>query len=128
MMTSKLIASLKYTLLSFALIIGLTQCTDEEELIAPIVAETVTDEESADTNSNIVSISISGVYTEMKEASTCSTCTYTVEAGTTVIDGNEISFKPGSVICLSKDVNYGTLEFTNMEGTADEPIVIMKLE
>jgi hypothetical protein len=128
MMTSKLIIAAKYTFLSFALIVGLTQCTEEDELIAPIVTDVSTEEASIDTNSNIVSISISGVYTEMAEASTCSTCTYTVEAGTTVIDGNEVSFKPGSIICLSKDVNYGALEFTNMEGTADEPIVIMKLE
>jgi len=54
----------------------------------------------------------------------CKECTYVVPAGVKVIDGKKLGLKPGSVIGLSSEVKYGTLEFHNVVGTADKPIVI----
>ncbi len=51
-------------------------------------------------------------------------CTYVVPADSTVVDGKVLNLKPGSVICLNSAVAYGTLEFHNLTGTKEQPIVI----
>lgn len=54
----------------------------------------------------------------------CSACTYVVPAGQRVIDGKELDLQPGSVIGLSSAIPYGTLEFVNIVGTKENPIII----
>lgn len=55
---------------------------------------------------------------------TCMECTYVVPAGTKIIDGKALGLKPGSIIGLSSAIAYGTLEFHNIIGTKDQPIII----
>jgi hypothetical protein len=103
----------------------LSSCSTEEEIIAPAEATAV--EETATTAANepeIASFTVSGVYTEITENTDCATCTYVVSENTTTIDGKELGFAPGSVICLDKSLRYKSLEFVNLEGTAESPITI----
>jgi len=52
----------------------------------------------------------------------CSTCDHVVDSYIT--DGKELGFKPGDVICLDANVQYGRLVFRNIIGTHNEPIII----
>lgn len=56
--------------------------------------------------------------------SSCTSCTYVVPAGVTIIDAAVLGLQPGSVIGLDSRIEYGNLVFRNLEGTYDEPIVI----
>ncbi len=113
---------IKHFVIAGVLIVGLTQCTDESDLIAP--SSTDVELEDGSIESNVVSISITGVYTVLSEDTDCSTCTFIVEAGTSVIDGKELGFGPGAVICLERSFKYGSVEFNNMEGSEEAPIII----
>lgn len=55
---------------------------------------------------------------------TCIECAYIVPAGKKVIDGKELGLKPGSIIGLNAATKYGTLEFHNLVGTEEAPIII----
>src|SRR5687767_9155758 len=54
----------------------------------------------------------------------CSTCTYIVPERMHIIDGNVLGLKPGAVICLNSATIYKNLLFKNINGTAEQPIVI----
>ena len=54
----------------------------------------------------------------------CSDCTYVVPADSTIIDGNILGLKPGSIIGLNSAITYGSLEFRNIVGTKEQPIII----
>src|SRR5262245_53500286 len=55
----------------------------------------------------------------------CSTCTFVVPGDMRTVDGKLLGFNPGDVICLSAAIKYsGSITFTNVNGTADKPIVI----
>lgn len=119
----EVIKSAKTLFLSTAIIFTMVQCS-EEEIIAEdtITADIATEitSESAD----VASISVAGLYTEIKGDVECSTCTYIVDPRETTVDGNELGLKPGAVICLKKSLKYAALDFVNMEGTEASPIVI----
>jgi hypothetical protein len=102
------------------------QCSNEEEKIVPsnIEVAAAADEAASVSESNVSSITVSGVYTEVVSTVDCSTCTFTVATGKEVIDGKELGAKPGAVICLDAAKKYGHLSFENMEGTAQSPITI----
>lgn len=51
-------------------------------------------------------------------------CTYTVPAGTHLVDGQALALKPGSVICLKAGNAYANLLFRNIRGTAASPVII----
>ena len=51
-------------------------------------------------------------------------CDYVVPAGQHVTDGAALGIQPGDVICLQAGTSYGNLKFTNLQGTADNPIII----
>ena len=51
-------------------------------------------------------------------------CTYVVPADSTVVDGNLLGLKPGSVICLNSAFTYGSIDFRNLAGTEEQPIEI----
>lgn len=103
----------------------LSSCSTEDEMIAP--ASTTATEETATTSANepeVASFTLSGIYTDITENTDCATCTYVVPVTATTIDGKELGFAPGSVICLDKALRYKSLEFVNLEGTAESPITI----
>ncbi len=54
----------------------------------------------------------------------CKECTYVVPAGVKVIDGKALRLKPGSIIGLSSAIKYRSLEFHNIVGTKEQPIII----
>jgi hypothetical protein len=103
----------------------LSSCSTDEEMIAPASASAT--EEIVTTPANepeTASLTVSGIYTEITENADCATCTYVVPVNATTIDGKELGFAPGSVICLDKTLQYKSLEFVNLEGTAESPITI----
>jgi hypothetical protein len=73
---------------------------------------------------NVPSVTISAANTRFEESVDCSTCTYIVTADEQTVDGAALGLKPGSVICLDKAVKYKNLDFINLEGTAEAPIII----
>lgn len=107
-------------------IFALARCNDEEQLVRPEAApvETMDMKTVADAALSISSMTISGVNTSFATAEDCKTCTFVVPEGTTLVDGKELGFEPGNVICLNTAFKYGELEFTNIEGTPEKPIVI----
>jgi hypothetical protein len=122
----KLFTAGKKLFIAAAAVIVMTQCTDEGELLTPQAqpaVEQATVAAAADQPTE-ASFTISGLYTNIVESTDCATCTYVVPAETTLIDGKVLGFKPGAVICLSKGVDYKMLEFVNLEGTEEAPIVI----
>jgi len=123
----KIQLKLKNVLLAAVLLTALFNCSEEE--IAPVVPDTaaapaVQQEATVTDRPLAFSLTITGAHTTFSKANNCSSCTFVVPANTFIVDGKEKGFKPGDVICLDAAIKYGALEFVNMEGTADKPIVI----
>jgi len=121
----KFLLMLRNVLLTTVMLFALFNCS-EEEILAP-AAEVTPDasvvEESAPAEETLAfSLTISGAHTTFSNAADCSTCTFVVPANTFIVDGKD--FKPGDVICLDAAVKYGQLEFVNMLGSPEKPIVI----
>lgn len=119
----KVIKSVKALLVATTIIFTMVQCADEEI----VVQETLADDINTYANAEVVevgSLSVSGLYTEIEGDVVCATCSYLVDPKETTVDGKVIGLKPGSVVCLRKSLKYGALDFINMEGTEEEPIVI----
>ncbi len=118
-----LLARAKNVFVAAAMIVVLAQCTDEEELVQPSqpASEAAT---SATAAEEVGSLSVQGVYTEIRPSVNCATCTFVVDKNATAVDGKELGLKPGSVICLQTGVRYSSIDFVNMEGSSDSPIVI----
>ena len=83
----------------------LWQCSEEE------ILQTPTETSSEDLTMTAAAITDCG-------------CTYTVPAGTHLIDGLALGLKPGNVICLKAGTVYANLLFRNIKGTAIAPIII----
>jgi hypothetical protein len=124
-MTYQKSLSLARTMLfAFFAVCLLASCQDKEEVLpADPTTEEIPDE-NGNLKSNIVSLTIVGENTEFAESVECTTCTYVVAKNTTVIDGQELGLKPGSIICLDKALQYGELSFVNLKGTVENPIFI----
>lgn len=99
-----------------------SQCTEEE--IAPARPETPASEVAAMPELATGSMTISGIFTSFEDIEDCKTCTYIVPGDATLVDGEELKLKAGSVICLDKAVRYGDVDFVNLEGTETNPIRI----
>lgn len=110
--TNPLFYSLRKFVLAVAIFSIFMQCSDEE-LVPAFREKIIVEPDSTETEKDPVSS-----FTECKE------CTYVVPAGVKVIDGKELDLKPGSVIGLDSKIAYGTLEFHNLVGTPDQPIII----
>jgi hypothetical protein len=52
----------------------------------------------------------------------CAECDYIVNGYHN--DGNKINIRPGQVICFDASMTYKTIKFSNIKGTADNPIII----
>jgi len=50
--------------------------------------------------------------------------TYTIPSGKYDTDGKKLNLKPGDIINLNPIVKYGSLQFSNLLGTPENPIVI----
>jgi hypothetical protein len=123
----KLVPVLRKAMFAATTVFALTQCSPEEELLTQVetpAAPTEAAISSAALESSISSVTVSGLHTAFATATDCKTCTFVVPEGTTLIDGKEMGFEPGNIICLNTAFKYGMLEFTNMEGTPEKPIVI----
>ena len=92
------------------------QCTDED--ISPL------SEESINVKPDVPDSTSTAVDSSSMLVVDCKDCTYVVPAGLKVIDGKALDLKPGSVIGLSSAVAYGSLEFHNVIGTPENPILI----
>lgn len=99
----------------------LTSC-GEQDLSS--VSKDVAVSEAQATGPTAQSLTISGENTKFVTSVACSSCTYVVAANAKVVDGKELGFKPGSVICLDAALKYGNISFINLAGTADNPITI----
>lgn len=114
--------SMKKIFLAAIALIALSQCTVEEIVPAQIDRSPAASESL--TAAATGSLTISGVYTIYESIKDCKTCTFIIPANLTEIDGLELNLKAGSVICLNKAIQYGDLNFTNLEGTEESPIRI----
>lgn len=95
--------------LAIAIFSVFTQCS-EEEVIFPVAKKKLL----SPTDSLYI----------FADNANCDDCTYIVPADAKVIDGKELGLKPGSIIGLDSEITYGTLEFNNLQGTKDQPIII----
>jgi len=119
-MKNNLLTMKKALFAAFTLFI-FSQCTEEEIVPNQVQASTV---ETASLAEATGSMTISGIYTIYDDIKDCTTCTYLVPADMAVVDGKELNLKAGSVICLDKAIQYGDVEFINLEGTEESPIKI----
>ena len=88
--------------------LSLTNCTDDAKMLDPVTSSTST---SLATATTIVS-------------EDCAMCTYVVPSNAYVVDGALLNLQPGSVIGLSSTATYKNLVFRNLNGTAENPIII----
>ncbi|HEY0656529.1 MAG TPA: hypothetical protein VGD65_25525 [Chryseosolibacter sp.] len=104
-------------------ILTMAKCSEEEIIVDELAVEepsTYMASEAAE----VGSLSVSGVYTEVQGDVPCATCSYIVDPTEATVDGNELGLKPGSVVCLRKSLKYSSVDFINMEGTENSPIII----
>lgn len=112
----------KKVVLSTAAVFALMQCSEEE--VAPSNVPATEISISAASAPVLPTVTVTGVNTVYATAKDCSTCTYIIPAGSTVVDGKELNLKPGSVVCINTLFKYGNLELVNVEGTSENPITI----
>jgi hypothetical protein len=117
----KAIFSVKNFLLAAVACLLLSNCKDQD-MVA--VSENAEQTKITVQGPNALSLTISGENTNFVGSVDCTTCTYVVPANAKVVDGKELGFKPGSVICLDAALQYGNIDFINLEGTTDKQITI----
>jgi hypothetical protein len=120
---SKALKTLKTLLMSTAIVLTMVQCSEEEIVADASLSEDATTQMTAET-ADVGSLSVSGIYTEIQGDVACASCTYVVDPKETTVDGKELGFKPGSIICLRKALKYTSVDFVNMEGTEENPLII----
>jgi hypothetical protein len=123
MIYQKAFSTVRNGLFTIAAVCLLASCQNDE--LETITNDAETEMASAgEVESNIGSLTITGLNTEFVESVDCKTCTYVIAGESELIDGQELGIKPGSVICLDKTVKYGNLTFVNVDGTEDSPVTI----
>ena len=110
--SNTLLKTLRKSALALAMCSLFMQCSDEEIISTESQKDKTVSTPRADTTS------------QTSEPATCPECTYIVPAGVKVIDGEKLELVPGSIIGLNSEITYGTLEFHNIVGTAEHPIII----
>jgi|GEM_PF-2966452 len=115
------ITNIKKTLLTAAAVLALCQCSEED--FVPAKPETQSENSISASDSKVSSITIAGVHTYFSTARRTD-ISFTVPADAGIIDGKALNLKPGAVIALDPKLSYGDLEFVNMMGTAEQPIII----
>ena len=102
---------LKNLIVATAIFSIFLQCSDEE--VIPVNRKEITVKPDSTNQSTPVNTNID-----------CKDCAYVVPEGAKVIDVEVLGLKPGSVIGLSSEIAYGTLEFHNMVGSPEQPFII----
>ena len=114
--------SLKKLFVIAAAVCSLASCQEDE---LTNVSKTAT-EAAEQVESNVPSVTITGANTQFVESVDCNSCSFVVDAASTTIDGKELGLKAGSIICLKSGVKYQNIDFVNLEGTTESPIIIGK--
>jgi hypothetical protein len=114
--------TLKKLFVIAAAVCSLASCQEDE---LTNVSNTAIDA-AEQVESNVPSITVTGANTHFAESVDCNTCSFVVDGASTTIDGKELGLKAGSIICLKSGVKYNNLEFVNLEGTTESPIIIGK--
>lgn len=115
--------TMKNILFALFTVLILAQCS-EEDVVPQQQPVQAASEELPLTAEPTGSMTISGVFTTYGDVENCKTCTYVVPENLQVVDGKELNLKAGSVICLDKAKRYGDIDFVNLEGTEESPILI----
>lgn len=126
-MSIKARSVLTRAIVACVVVVGAFSCTTEDEFLeqsSPAQESVPVFEEEAD----VASITLEGIYTEFSESIDCATCTYTVPADVKTVDGTKLGIKPGSIVCISAGRKAGEIEFVNMIGTEQQPIIIGNCE
>ena len=123
MKTTKKISYLFRTLV-VALLFTAASCSTQDDFVKPAEITAPAAVAAADDATAVASLTVSGEFTEFRDQNECSTCSFVVPEGTTEVDGAKLGIKPGNVICLSKAFKYTAVEFVNMAGTAENPVII----
>ena len=120
---AKISSTLKACALIGVSLFSLTQCADEDLITPnkPVATDAVTS--STETGAPM-SLSISGIHSFSAAPVDCKTCKYIVASNETIIDGAALGIKPGDIICLDAAKKYSSVEFTNISGTLEKPVVI----
>jgi hypothetical protein len=121
---AKISSTLKACALLGVSLFSLTQCADEDVItpnkpVAAIEAAASSTETGAP-----LSLSISGIHSFSAAPVDCKTCKYVVASNETIVDGAALGIKPGDIICLDAAKKYSSIEFTNILGTLEKPVVI----
>jgi hypothetical protein len=106
------------------LFVAAVSCTTQDDFVKPVEqpeAVVATSDEGA---ADVASVTVSGAFTEYRDEDLCASCTYVIPEDATIIDGAELKLEAGDVICLKKGVKYKAIELVNVEGTAEQPIII----
>jgi hypothetical protein len=121
---ANLLSKVKFCLLIASSAFAFTQCSEDEiKPSVPVQGEAVT--ANVSTQEDVpFSLNISGIHTFSTSEVTCKTCKYIVATDVNVIDGEKLGIKPGDLICLDAARKYGSLEFINLNGTIENPVVI----
>jgi hypothetical protein len=115
--------AIKRAMFTAAAIFALTQCSQDDDFINPATTKVSTTQTAADLQTvSVSSLTVSGTNTAFTTVSDCKSCTYIVAADEQLIDGKK--FKAGDIICLNKGIKYGNIEFVNIEGSTEKPVVI----
>jgi hypothetical protein len=124
--SQKLIPALKKVMFTATAVFALMQCSEDEEFLTPAVpADAAIEATSTDASAlSVSSLTVTGVNTAFATLKDCKTCTYVIAADEQLIDGQAMGIKPGNIICLNKGIEYGNLEFINLEGSVENPIII----
>jgi hypothetical protein len=123
--TQKMITKL---LIATSALLFMAGCTENEFIEKPAAAAPEVAFVDPTGEGDVASVTLSGIYTEIVESVDCATCTFTVPAGMTEVDGVELELGPGSVICIGKGRKLAEVEFVNMIGTEESPITIGRCE
>lgn len=102
--------------LAFAIFTFFFQCSEQE--IVPASRDRI------DVRRNVSDSTTTAADSSKFLIADCKDCTYVVRAGMKVIDGKVLGLKPGSIIGLNSSIAYGSLEFHNVIGTPENPIII----
>jgi hypothetical protein len=121
---ANLLSKIKFCLFIATSAFAFTQCA-EDEVIAPSVPNETATTANLSTQEEVpFSLNISGIHSFSTSEVTCKTCKYIVASNVSVIDGEKLGIKAGDLICLDAALKYGSLEFINLNGTIEKPVVI----
>ena len=116
------VSAKKLMVLGLAMMV-MVSCSEETVVEKPVLVEEVPVVEAAE-EADVASLTVSGIFTDVIADIDCSTCTYKVPDNARSVDGTDLNLKPGSVICVSSGRKLGEIEFVNMIGTENAPIII----